>query len=161
SLVVPLEVHGRTRALIRLWTHRDFGETDQRPAPKAIRKAWGTWATMVHDRAILERRLGSVVAAVHESGETEEARLERRKLDALSEFAAGAGHELNNPLAVIVGRAQLLLSRTDDAESARSLRIMLNQAGRAHRILRDLMFVGRPPGRRLRSCRPSELLRDS
>jgi signal transduction histidine kinase len=161
ALVVPLEVHGRTRALIRLWSHRDFAESDGQIASQTNRKAWAAWATMVHDRAILERRLGSVVAAVHQSGETEEARLEARKLDALSEFAAGAGHELNNPLAVIVGRAQLLLSRIDDAESARSLRIMLNQAGRAHRILRDLMFVGRPPGRRLRTCRPSELLRDS
>ena len=88
-------------------------------------------------------------------------RLEEHKLDALSEFAAGAGHELNNPLAVIVGRAQLLLSRTDDPETARSLRIMINQAGRAHRILRDLMFVGRPAAGRPRSCRPSEVLRDS
>jgi signal transduction histidine kinase len=161
GLVVPLEVHGRARALIRLWSHRDLNECRQRLASDTMRKAWGAWATMVHDRAILERRLASVVAAVHQETETEEARLEQRKLDALSEFAAGAGHELNNPLAVIVGRAQLLLSRTDDAETARSLRIMLNQAGRAHRILRDLMFVGRPPGRRLRSCRPSELLRES
>ena len=57
---------------------------------------------------------------------------------------------------MIVGRAQLLLSRTDDPETARSLRIMINQAGRAHRILRDLMFVGRPPARRLRpAVRPS------
>jgi signal transduction histidine kinase len=116
---------------------------------------------MVHDKAVLERRLGSVVGAVHQASETEDLRLAQRKLDALSEFAAGAGHELNNPLAVIVGRAQLLLSRSEDTETARSLRIMLNQAGRAHRILRDLMFVGRPPGRRLRTCRPSELLRDS
>jgi signal transduction histidine kinase len=161
GLVVPLEVHGRIRALIRLWSHRDLTECGGRLASETARKAWGAWATMVHDRAILERRLGSVVAAVHQGSETEEARLEQRKLDALSEFAAGAGHELNNPLAVIVGRAQLLLSRTDDAETARSLRIMLNQAGRAHRILRDLMFVGRPPGRRLRTCRPSELLRES
>ena len=46
---------------------------------------------------------------------------------------------------MIVGRAQLLLLRTDDPETARSLRIMINQAGRAHRILRDLMFVGRHP----------------
>ena len=35
--------------------------------------------------------------------------LERAKLEALAEFAAGAGHEINNPLAVISGRAQLLL----------------------------------------------------
>ena len=45
----------------------------------------------------------------------------KRKLEALGEFAGGAGHELNNPLAVIVGRAQLLLARTDDPETARSL----------------------------------------
>ena len=68
------------------------------------------------------------------------------KLDALGEFAAGAGHELNNPLAVIVGRAQLLLARAEDPEVVRSLRIITGQAQRAHRILRDLMFVARPPG---------------
>jgi signal transduction histidine kinase len=160
-LVVPLEIHGRTRAVIRIWGHRDLSETSRSLVSQTAKRAWAYWATMVHDKALLERRLGSVVGAVHHSRETEDLRLAQRKLDALSEFAAGAGHELNNPLAVIVGRAQLLLSRSEDAETARSLRIMLNQAGRAHRILRDLMFVGRPPSRRLRTCRPSELLRDS
>ena len=54
--------------------------------------------------------------------EATRSRLRQGKLDALGEFAAGAGHELNNPLAVIVGRAQLLLARADDPEVARSLR---------------------------------------
>ena len=76
----------------------------------------------------------------------------------MGEFAAGAGHELNNPLAVVVGRAQLLLARAVEPEVVRSLRIILNQAQRAHRILRDLMFIARPPAPRSRSCRPSELL---
>lgn len=31
------------------------------------------------------------------------------RLEALAEFAAGAGHEINNPLATIIGRAQQLL----------------------------------------------------
>jgi signal transduction histidine kinase len=60
---------------------------------------------------------------------------------------------------VIVGRAQLLLARTEDPETMRSLGIILSQAGRAHRILRDLMFVARPPAPRPRPCRPAELLR--
>ena len=47
----------------------------------------------------------------------EEARLAKLKLDALAEFAAGAGHELNNPLAVIVGRAQLLLAAETDPQA--------------------------------------------
>src|SRR5262249_16270354 len=68
-------------------------------------------------------------------------------------------HELNNPLAVIVGRAQLLLARETDAHASRSLRTILSQAQRAHRILRDLMYVARPPEPRLRFCQPDEILR--
>ena len=81
------------------------------------------------------------------------------KLDALAEFAAGAGHELNNPLAVIVGRAQLLLARETDPQASRSLRAIMGQAKRAHRILRDLMYVARPPEPRPRSCQPDEVVR--
>ena len=35
--------------------------------------------------------------------------VEAAKLDAMAEFAAGAGHEINNPLTAIPGRAHLLL----------------------------------------------------
>jgi signal transduction histidine kinase len=52
----------------------------------------------------------------------------------------------------------LLLSRSQDPDVARSLRIILNQAQRTHRILRDMMFVARPPAQRCRTCRPTELL---
>ena len=38
-------------------------------------------------------------------------RLHQAKLDALKEFAYGAGHELNNPLANIASRAQTLLRK--------------------------------------------------
>jgi signal transduction histidine kinase len=100
-----------------------------------------------------------MMSALKEQVGHDETRLQNEKLEALAEFAAGAGHELNNPLAVIVGRAQLLLSRTHDAETERSLRIILSQAQRTHRILRDLMFVARPPAPRPRACRPSEILR--
>lgn len=81
------------------------------------------------------------------------------RLDALAEFAAGAAHELNNPLAVILGRAQLLLAKAGDAESARSLRAIIGQAQRAHRILRDLIYVARPPEPRPRPCLPGEVAR--
>jgi signal transduction histidine kinase len=62
---------------------------------------------------------------------------------------------------VIVGRAQLLLARGLDSDTNRSLRIILGQAQRTHRILRDLMFVARPPAPRPRACRPAEILRSS
>ncbi|ADV62516.1 histidine kinase [Isosphaera pallida ATCC 43644] len=81
------------------------------------------------------------------------------RFEALAEFAAGAGHELNNPLAVIQGRAQVLAMRfkTKHPDVAESLDIIVRQARRAHRMIRDLMFVARPPAPRIQSCRPDEL----
>jgi two-component system, NtrC family, sensor kinase len=49
--------------------------------------------------------------AVREARAGEEERLQEMKLAALAEFAAGAGHEINNPLAVISGHAQHLLNK--------------------------------------------------
>jgi signal transduction histidine kinase len=108
----------------------------------------------------LTDRLDAVVRAHSDSMENEESRCRQSKLAALAQFAAGAGHELNNPLAVIVGRAQLLLGSTSDPVTIRSLRAILSQAQRAHRILRDLMYVARTPPPRLRLCQPDEILRD-
>jgi signal transduction histidine kinase len=159
ALVVPLKGQGRVRALVQLWSDHGPSDLQKRLEQRIAVGAWESWAMMVADRALLERRVQAVVASLRDRIETEEIQLGQRKLDALGEFAGGAGHELNNPLAVIVGRAQLLLARTSDPETARSLHIMLNQAGRAHRILRDLMFVARPLAPRPRNFRPSDLLR--
>lgn len=71
--------------------------------------------------------------------------LERAKLEALAEFAAGAGHEINNPLAVISGRAQLLLRDEQDPERRRELGIIRAQALRIHEMIADLMLFARPP----------------
>ena len=73
------------------------------------------------------------------------AELERAKLEALAEFAAGAGHEINNPLAVISGRAQLLLRDEQDPERRRELGIIRAQALRIHEMIADLMLFARPP----------------
>ena len=75
------------------------------------------------------------------AGETE--RLRGQKLSALAEFAAGAGHEINNPLAVISGQAQYLLNLEADPERQRSLRTVVQQTQRVHQILTDLMQFAR------------------
>ena len=73
------------------------------------------------------------------------AELEQAKYDALAEFAAGAGHEINNPLAVISGRAQLLLASESDESRQVELSRIIAQARRAHEMLADLWLIGRPP----------------
>ena len=159
SIIVPLRSRGKTLAEILLWCDGMHGRLQLRLEGTPIFSAWSAWASIVADRSLLERRLQGVVSALRQYTDDEQVRVRDGKLNALAEFAAGAGHELNNPLAVIVGRAQLLLGRVTDPETSRSLRIILSQAQRTHRILRDLMFVARPPALRPRACRPSEILR--
>jgi signal transduction histidine kinase len=158
SLVIPLMTQGRERAVVELWCPGDGPAIALEEASRKTSRAWASWAALLDDRSRLERRLQSVVASLRGRVQAEVERLRRGKMEALGEFAAGAGHELNNPLAVIVGRAQLLLARAADPEVVRSLRIILNQAQRAHRILRDLMFVARPPAPRPRTCKPPDVL---
>ena len=71
--------------------------------------------------------------------------LEQQKLEALAEFAAGAGHEINNPLAIISGRAQLLLREIEHPEHRRQLGVIVAQVKRAYEMIADIRFFARPP----------------
>jgi signal transduction histidine kinase len=157
--VFPICDRGRPCAEVHLWTDRDDPGLRWPIREPVVRSAWESWASLVAERARLDARLDAVVRAHREGLADEELRLRKEKLAALAEFAAGAGHELNNPLAVIVGRAQLLLVHETDPGAIRSLRAILTQAQRAHRILRDLMYVARPPELRPRFCQPEEIVR--
>lgn len=74
-----------------------------------------------------------------------EGELEARKLESLAEFAAGAGHEINNPLATISGRVQLLLRTETDPEKRRALETIGGQAYRIRDMIGDVMLFARPP----------------
>jgi signal transduction histidine kinase len=73
------------------------------------------------------------------------AKLEQAKLAAMKELAYGASHEINNPLANIVTRAQTLLRNEADPEKRRMLAAIHAQALRAHEMIADLMLFARPP----------------
>lgn len=72
-------------------------------------------------------------------------RLRVSKLESLAEFAAGASHEINNPLAVISGHAQLMLARETDPERTRQLSSIVRQTKRVHDLLQGTLQFARPP----------------
>lgn len=67
------------------------------------------------------------------------------RMEALAEFAAGAGHEINNPLATIIGRAQQLLKDEIDPQRRQMLQSIGAQAYRVRDMIGDAMLFGRPP----------------
>lgn len=73
------------------------------------------------------------------------AELQRAKLASLAEFAAGAGHEINNPLATIRGRVQMLLRGESDPERRQALATIGGQALRIRDMIGDTMLFARPP----------------
>lgn len=93
----------------------------------------------------LEDRLDHLHKAVTCAGGEAEVRARDAKLAALAELAAGAGHEINNPLAVISGHAQRLARTEPEPERGESLQTIIRQTNRIAGIVRDLMQFARPP----------------
>lgn len=108
-------------------------------------EAWRLWLTEIPGVQLFLPSLAGQLRRLAELDANFEQRLQTAKLDALKEFAYGAGHELNNPLANIASRAQTLLKEEQHPERKRRLAAINSQAFRAHEMLADLMLFARPP----------------
>ena len=82
----------------------------------------------------------------------------QQTLAGLAEMAAGAAHELNNPLAVISGRAQLLLSEEQDENKKQMLRQIQLRTEEMYQIVSDLMTFARPNQPAKQAVSVSELI---
>ena len=82
-------------------------------------------------------------------------------LNALAEMAAGAAHELNNPLAVISGRAQLLAEAEGDVEQREILKQIWANAREASGIIEDLMSFAEPPQPRIAEADVKKMLEEA
>jgi signal transduction histidine kinase len=70
--------------------------------------------------------------------------LRSRTMITVGEMAAGAAHEMNNPLAVISGRSQLLASQLSDPKLSASAKLIHEQSHRLSAIITELMDFARP-----------------
>ncbi|HEX8393118.1 MAG TPA: ATP-binding protein [Longimicrobium sp.] len=85
-----------------------------------------------------------------ERQEMEEHLAERDKIFTLGLLAGGVAHDLNNPLAVISGHAQVLQRRVQDPQTAEHLAEILAAVDRCAHIVADMLnFARRHPAERI------------
>jgi putative nucleotidyltransferase with HDIG domain len=84
-----------------------------------------------------------------------------KPLTALAEMAAGAAHELNNPLSVISGRAQLLAKVEADPEKKRMLEQIRENSSRLSQIIDELMTFASPQQPRPARTNIRQMLKDA
>lgn len=84
--------------------------------------------------------------------------LRSRTLATVGEMAAGAAHEMNNPLAVISGRSQLLASQLSDLKLRHAASTIAEQSHRLSQIITDLMEFAKPVPARPQPTELAELL---
>lgn len=143
-----------------------------------LRCGWGVNAVLLHDCAIdgreareqldaLSRTWAAAIAAAaqHEGAkrlgeqlaesnralmDTQEELARSQALAAVGEIAAGAAHEMNNPLTVISGRSQLLKTRLRDAEQRLMAEQICEQSHRLSNMITALRMFAEPtnPNRR-------------
>lgn len=104
---------------------------------------------LAHALTDLETRVHDHITALEESNQAHNDALRRlcaeQRLSTVGQMAGEVAHELNTPLANILGYAQLAQSQTADAGVREPLDVIVEQARRAGQIVGDMLTVARAP----------------
>jgi two-component system NtrC family sensor kinase len=86
----------------------------------------------------------SLNGALAELDRQRQARAEAETMASLGRIAAGVAHEINNPLAVMLGHARVLEAVVGPDEDADSARAIADEARHCQHIVQDLLDYARP-----------------
>lgn len=107
----------------------------------------GGWSLALRTTQIREeaRTLSEQLAETNRQLQSAQSEILRKKtVVTVGEMAAGAAHEMNNPLAVISGRSQLLASTLSDPKQKAMAHLIHEQSHRLSQIITELMDFAKP-----------------
>ena len=110
-----------------------------------------------------KRFLQATVRDITERDQLQKKLMTSEKLAVMGRLTADVAHELNNPLAVVIGGAQLLLDRFDaqtPAAAKSQVETVLRHAKRCKMILGSLLGYGRTIGEKEEIISLSDLIRE-
>ena len=134
---VPLLTHERVIGALGLGA--DPGSSYTREELQTL-EALADQASLAFENA---RLYASARDSLVRLGEKQVQLVQAAKMSALGQLVSGVAHELNNPLSVIVGYGQLLLAREVPTAVLRPIELMVSQADRMAKIVRNLLLFAR------------------
>ncbi len=128
-----------------VWVAKDTGNSMQGLGDLAlVAQSWGMTLRTSQVREQQNILTESLAAANRELGSLQQQMVRNKAILSLGEMAAGAAHEMNNPLAVICGRAQLLSAKLADAQLKQEASLIAQQGDRLSQIITDMMEFAKP-----------------
>ncbi len=121
---------------------RYHSEFEMEPGPRRM----SVTASAVRGRGGAADGMVILLADITEQHVLQQKLLQSEKLSALGEMISGVAHELNNPLAAVMGYAQLLDSDLVDVDGERrqeKIRTIHREAYRCQRIVQNLLSFAR------------------
>ncbi len=119
------------------------------------------WSLALRTAQIREesRTLAEQLAEVNRRLQSAHEEIQRSKtIVTVGEMAAGAAHEMNNPLAIISGRSQLLASQLTDPKQKHAANLIHEQSHRLSEIITELMDFAKPVPARIEVVDLAELV---
>ena len=144
-IVLPLEAGGITLGQLLV----EFQSPEQNTATMLdLLRQYAKASVMALERVLLfealEQQADDLARMARKGQETQKRLYQTERLASVGRLAAGAAHEINNPLAAISAQAQLLIRRIDDPKDEASLQSIIDQSNRISKIISDLMGFARP-----------------
>ena len=156
--LLPLPCGGGTAAVM-------LHDQSTLPGAAPLRALTNTWGAAVaaatqHEGA---RRLGEQLAEANQDlAATQDTLLRTQSLARLGEMAAGAAHEMNNPLAVISGRAQLLANRLPaGGKDRQAAQLIAEQSEKLSDLITALRLFAEPPQPKMKAVALADVIEDA
>jgi signal transduction histidine kinase/HD-like signal output (HDOD) protein len=158
--VLPLSTHAPANAAAAVLLHDSPPLQD----PRAMQVLLSCWSAAFDAASQQEssRRLSDQLASSNRQLSEAQARVsEMESLARLGEMAAGAAHEMNNPLAVISGRAEMLVEQCTNPGQQATAMAIVDASGRLTNLITAMDAIANPPEPRIVQANVADLVAEA
>ena len=146
TVLAPISVGGKALGVLSVAGKVDGGQFIQEDLDTICTLA--NQAALAIERMHLYRKLQEQVVslrrALHEVRQAQAGLIQSEKLASIGQLAGGMAHEINNPLLIILGRAEMLLMDTDPSNPCvKDLEVIKSETQRIADIVQNLLSFSR------------------